>query len=96
MATRRTGKEKDRTEEPVICPICTEEVVDHNGRKKAVITLFSVMGSVHRQCAGLSKAAFESISNSGSRLFHCPRCIITQQSKEISALKASVAELADA
>ena len=46
MATRRTGKEKDRTEEPVICPICTEEVVDHNGRKKAVITLFSVMGSV--------------------------------------------------
>ena len=50
---------------------------------------------LHRQCAGLSKAAFESVSNSGSHPFHCPHCIITQQSKEISALKASVAALAD-
>lgn len=80
----------------VICPICTEEVVDSGGcRKKGHESVFcdgACQEWLHRQCAGLSKAAFQAVSNSCGP-FLCPRCVIAQQSKEISMLKDNVAVL---
>ena len=47
---------------------------------------------LHRQCAGLSKIAFQGILTCGN-LFYCPHCVITRQSKEISDLRGSVQAL---
>lgn len=47
---------------------------------------------VHRQCAGLSKVAFQAVSKSNDD-FRCPHCVITQQAKDISALSATVSVL---
>jgi hypothetical protein len=47
---------------------------------------------IHRQCAGLSTTAFLAVSQSANP-FHCPRCLLFQQSKEIESLKASVEKL---
>ena len=80
----------------VTCLICTEEVVDSSGcKKKGHESVFCDGASqewLHRQCASLSKAAFQAVSNSGGP-FLCPHCVIAQQSKEISVLKDSVAVL---
>lgn len=80
----------------ITCPICTEEVVDSGERKKkgheSVFCDGACQEWLYRQCAGLSKAAFQSVSNSGGP-FLCPHCVIAQQSKEISVLKDSFAVL---
>ena len=79
----------------IICPICAEPVEDAVGKKKGHESAFcdgECKEWVHRQCAGLSKSSFSSVSSS-SDPFHCPRCLISYQSAEISSLKKSVEEL---
>ena len=49
---------------------------------------------IHRQCAGLSKGAFQAVSTSDD-LFHCLHCLIHQQSKELAVLKRAVKSLSD-
>ena len=93
VASRQTNK---LTRQPIKCPVCTEEVTDGGGRKKGQESVFCdgrCQEWVHRQCAGLSKVAFQAVSNSDAQ-FRCPRCIIVQQAEEISALRASVDALA--
>ena len=93
VASRQTNK---LTRQPIKCPVCTEEVIDGGGRKKGQESVFCdgrCQEWVHRQCAGLSKVAFQAVSNSEAQ-FRCPRCIIIQQAEEISALRASVDALA--
>ena len=93
VASRQTNK---LTRQPIKCPVCTEEVIDGGGRKKGQESVFCdgrCQEWVHRQCAGLSKVAFQAVSNSEAQ-FRCPRCIIIQQAEEISALRTSVDALA--
>jgi hypothetical protein len=79
----------------IICPICSEEVVDAHGRKKGHDSIFcdgDCQEWLHRQCAGLSKAAFTAVSSSKDS-FSCPRCLIVRQSREIADLKLKVESL---
>ena len=88
-----TSRQANRlTKQLIKCPICTEEVVDSVGHKKGHESIFCdgrCQEWVHRQCAGLSKVAFQAVSNSDNQ-FHCPHCVIIQQSEDISALSATV------
>ena len=47
---------------------------------------------MHRHCAGLSKTSFTSVSTS-NQLFHCPRCLLQFQSKELATLKKTLEAL---
>ena len=88
-------KASKQTKQPVMCPICCEEVVDDVGRKRGHESIFCegrCQEWVHRQCAGLSKVAFQAVANSDKQ-FRCPRCVIIQQSEDISALSATVSVL---
>ena len=92
MASKQVSKQS----KPITCPICSEDVVDGSGRKKGHESIFCdgrCQEWIHRQCAGLSKIAFRAASNSEDP-FHCPSCIILQQSQHISELKESIIALA--
>ena len=93
-ATKTPNKQ---TKQTIICPICTEEIVDSVGRKRGHESIFcdgrcQELEWVHRQCAGLSKVAFQAVSKSNDD-FCCPHCVITKQAKNISALSATVSVL---
>jgi hypothetical protein len=93
--SRTSSKSHQSSKNPVICPICTEEVIDSGKNKKGHDSIFcdgTCQEWVHRHCAGLSMTSFKAVSSS-SAPFLCPRCIIAQQSQEISVLKSSMAEL---
>lgn len=47
---------------------------------------------IHRQCAGLSKEAFEAASKS-SDPFICPKCRLLKQEKELSELRSALSKL---
>ena len=58
----------------VICPICSDAIEDAIGKKKGQCSIYcdgNCQEWIHRQCAGLSKAAFQSAS-SMDEPFHCP------------------------
>ena len=92
---KRTPVTSKRPPKKFICPICLEKVEDATGKKKGHDSVFcdgACQEWLHRQCAGLSKAAF-SLVRSSSESFHCPRCLIARQSAEIASLKDSVKQL---
>ena len=78
------------------CPICCEVVNDcAKGKSNGDESIFCdgmCQDWLHRQCAGLSKAAFLYASKSVD-LFFCPCCINKQQSNEISLLKQELRTL---
>ena len=81
----------------IICPICTDVIDDASGKKPGHDSIFCdgcCKEWLHRQCAGLSKVAFMTVSSSNEP-FLCPRCFIRQQSKEIADLKANISALSD-
>ena len=81
----------------VNCPICLDPVEDSMGKKKGHDSIFCdgyCQEWLHRQCAGLSKSHFQSVSAS-SDPFLCPKCIIAKQSSEIRDLQQKVNHLAD-
>ena len=80
---------------PVTCPVCSEVIEEAVGRKKGQDAIFCdglCHEWVHRQCAGLTKAAFKVASTSTSP-FHCPRCELAEVRKELKALSLEVAGL---
>jgi hypothetical protein len=81
----------------IICPICVEEVIDGGKSKKGHDSIFcdgACQEWIHCHWAGLSQSAFKAVSSSTSP-FHCPRCLFVHQSKEISDLKSSLAQLSN-
>lgn len=71
-----------------ICPICEEAIAESSAsrsREEAILRESSCGHWLHR-CAGLSKAAFVSVSKSSSK-FCCPLCRLGAQEKEIEALR---------
>lgn len=94
------SKEKDSSQPSKkggSCPVCLDKVEDPAGKRKGHKAIFCdgvCQDWIHRQCAGLSKAAFSKLSKSDCDIpFHCPKCIIISQSKELSTLRASVSSL---
>lgn len=80
----------------VVCPICLEAIVDGNVKRKghdSILCEGRCQEWVHRQCAGLSQAAFNTASMS-STPFKCPRCLLACQSDDISSLKDEIKALA--
>ena len=47
---------------------------------------------LHRKCAGLSKKAFQNVSNS-NKLFLCPYCVINKDEEDIETLKTTIQDL---
>ena len=47
---------------------------------------------LHRQCAGLSRAAFDAAGASNDPFF-CPQCVISNQNQEITTLKLKLDEV---
>ena len=71
---RPTNKRKAK--QPVVCPICDESIVDatsHTSGQAAIFCEGLCKEWLHRQCAGLSKAAFDLASQSQDPFF-CPQC----------------------
>ena len=82
----------------IIRPICSNAIKDASGRKKkghdSIFCERKCQDWIHRQCAGLFKAAFQETSSSEDP-FNCPRCLIYQQSRELEALKRTVQSLSN-
>uniref|UniRef100_A0A1X7UJ62 Uncharacterized protein n=2 Tax=Amphimedon queenslandica TaxID=400682 RepID=A0A1X7UJ62_AMPQE len=79
----------------LICPTCSEEIVDPVGKKKGHQSI-ECNGPchmwLHRQCAGLSRAAFDAAGASNDPFF-CPQCVISNQNQEITTLKLKLDEV---
>ena len=79
----------------LICPHCSDEIIDPVGKKKGHPSI-QCNGPcqmwLHRQCAGLSKAAFET-AGASSAPFFCHQCIISSQNQEITNLKTKLKEV---
>uniref|UniRef100_A0A1X7TK40 PHD-type domain-containing protein n=1 Tax=Amphimedon queenslandica TaxID=400682 RepID=A0A1X7TK40_AMPQE len=79
----------------LICPHCSDEIIDPVGKKKGHPSI-QCNGPcqmwLHRQCAGLSKAAFEA-AGASSAPFFCHQCIIASQNQEITNLKTKLEEV---
>ena len=78
-----------------ICPICEDMIEDQSSSNKghdSVLCDGLCNTWLHHGCAGLSKLAFEQVAAS-SKSFYCSHCSLSQQKKEIAALKAMVERL---
>ena len=85
---------KDRKQQ-YTCPICQDPIEDSTARKPGQDSIHCdgrCKTWVHRGCAGLSQAAFKTVSQSG-KSFLCPACRLDDQSHEIASLKHAVANL---
>ena len=94
ILTKTTSKPNKKS---IICPICTDVINDASGKKPGHESIFCdgyCQEWLHRQCAGLSKAVFMTVSSSNEPFF-CTRCLIQQQLREIADLKASVVALSE-
>lgn len=81
--------------EQCLCGICQEVIRDAVGSRpgQAAIQCDGVCAAwLHRQCAGLSVTAFESVSNSNDP-FYCPQCRLGLQQLEIDSLRDMVSAL---
>ena len=82
-----------------VCPICLDTIIDASDKSDGQDSVYCdglCKGWIHRRCAGLSVAAFSTISSSSnSDPFFCPHCRLECQNQEIASLKASVAQLTE-
>lgn len=96
MATGSTSA-KSNKKESCVCPICDAVIRESAGRRhgqdlEAVECSGLCASWVHRQCAGLSKVAFQSVSTS-TKPFFCPQCRLDQQELELISLRDLVGAL---
>ena len=79
----------------MVCPICDESIVDASSHTSGQAAIF-IEGLrkewLHRQCAGLSKTAFDLASQSQDSFF-CRYCRLDTQSRELLTLNAAIATL---
>ena len=81
--------------EKQVCSICEDVIVDASASKKGQESIFceGPCGSwLHRCCAGLSKAAFASVSKSPDK-FSCPPCHLCKNENELGRLRQRVVDL---
>ena len=87
---------KERKSHKVIhCPICSKIIQDSVAKKNGQDSIFcngECQKWDHRQCAGLSTESFTSFSTS-DQPFYCPRCLLSSQAKELTALKNTMEDL---
>ena len=75
----------------MVCPICDESIVDatsHTSGQAAIFCEGLCKEWLHRQCAGLSKTAFDLASQSQDPFFCLHSCLDTQR-RELLTLKAA-------
>ena len=78
-----------------LCPICDDAIEDSSSKSKGHDAVFcdgTCNTWLHRGCAGLSKIAFKKVASS-SHPFYCTHCSLSEQKKEIEALKGTVEKL---
>ncbi len=81
--------------DPPLCPVCCEVILDDNGQAIGHDCIHcdeACQTWIHRQCAGLSKAAFMSLSDIPDS-FYCPRCVIRKQDSNITDLRSFIEKL---
>ena len=77
------------------CPICEEvikESTDDTPRDEPIFCEGQYEAWYHRRCAGISKSAYESASESENP-FYCMSCLQLHYNNEISQLKEQIAAL---
>ena len=88
-------KSQSKRDGLLVCPNCFDVIIDPVGKKKGQPSI-QCNGPchmwLHRQCAGLSKAAFDA-AGASSDPFFCSQCIIASQHQEISTLKSKLEEV---
>ena len=80
---------------PVLCPLCEEEIVDESTSTKGQDSIFCeglCNAWLHRACAGLSKCAFSTVSQSKDK-FLCPHCMLVHCQQELHDLRFKVSQL---
>jgi len=78
------------------CLVCDEPILEpgeHCEGDEAVFCEGNCQGWIHRQCAGLTRPAFDSLGESTPYL--CSHCTLNKQSHEICALKDTIKTLTD-
>ena len=78
-----------------ICPVCEETIKDPSPTSEGQESIFcegTCNTWLHRKCAGLSKKAFQNVSNS-NKLFLCPCCVISKHEEDIATLKTTIQDL---
>ena len=78
-----------------ICPVCEEAIKDPSPTSEGQESIFckgTCSTLLHRKCAGLSKKAFQNVSNS-NKLFLCPYCVINKDEEDIETLKTTIQDL---
>ena len=93
---KATDKRTKENEE-AICLICQPIIIEGEGDDNADSddTIFcegGCKGWLHRKCIGMSKLAYDKLTNSEDP-YMCPNCTILKQSQEISELKDLVKNL---
>ena len=79
---------------PCRCSVCEEVIVESDKATKvegqdAVLCEGPCQGWLHRRCAGLSKSAFKSVSNSTDP-FYCPYCRLKAYEAQLLDLKSTL------
>ena len=83
---------KPSSAQEVICPICDHAIEDCSSKAKGHDAVFCdghCNTWLHRGCAGLSKTAFNNVTES-SEPFYCTRCSLSQHKEELNALRTTV------
>ena len=89
-ASNKQPKKQKKTS--VICPTCDEPIIDGTTKSPGHDSIEcegACKAWLHRGCAGLSKAAFQTATASPDP-FLCPHCRLVAQSSELLALKSAV------
>ena len=92
QATKVTKSTERRIKEQFFCSICEERIEEAVGKKtghESVLCDGSCATWLHRRCAGLSKSAFATVSNSMSP-FYCPRCRLDKHEKALATQEAEI------
>ena len=97
----KSGGKKTKQGESTVCLVCDTAIVEQNANtnpattgEDAVFCEGSCQGWIHRTCAGLTKKAYDILSESDEPYF-CAYCMSCKQNTEINNLKSLVKSLTD-
>ena len=87
-----SDKNKRQKGTKYICPICMEVIKENTSKRNGDDAIFCenmCNAWLHRQCAGLSKPAFDALTVSENP-FYCPHCRLLNYESQLSDLKESI------
>ncbi len=103
MATKSKPREGTQGEQlpnkkTFSCLVCLEVIIDKSTRTRGQEAVFcdgdTCKGWIHRTCAGLTKAHYDSISSApAAEPFYCTQCSYNHFSKHISDLHSEIKSL---